>query len=73
MAASEQVGLTIREASSLLDPPVSTRQLAAIVKALRLTPNGARKTGRPGHPELTYSAQEIIRLHSALAGWLTRV
>jgi hypothetical protein len=64
---------TLREAASFLDPPISARQLAAIVKALMITPNGRRYTGRPGPPEHTYNSAELIRLHTAVSAWLTRV
>lgn len=64
------VTLTLAEAAQVLDPPVSERQLRAIVAALRLQPCGQRRDGRPGRPAARYDATEILRLHAALAPWL---
>jgi len=73
VSAPAEVGFTLTEAASFLDPPITTRQLRAIVRALGLLPTGYRYTGRRGHPELTYNAQELLRLHAALGPWLARV
>lgn len=64
------VALTLAEASQVLDPPLSEKQLRAIVTALGWKPDGWRhRTGR-GHPFPTYDAQEILRLHSAVVPFL---
>lgn len=66
------VTLTLAEAATMLDPPVSERQLRAIVAALRWQPSGVRYTGRAGRPAPRYDAAELMRLHAALAPWLAR-
>jgi hypothetical protein len=58
--------LTLAEASAVLDPPISERQLRQIVTALQWVPCDYRRTGRPGHPHPAYDAAEIMKLHSAL-------
>jgi hypothetical protein len=60
------VTLTIAEAATILDPPLSERQLRAIIRELRWQPAGQKRTGRPGHPEPTYDWADISRLHTAL-------
>lgn len=67
------VGLTVAEAAGFLDPPIEAGQLAELIHALRIAPNGSRPTGRRGKPAATYNANELIRLHTAVAAWLTRV
>jgi len=64
------VSLTLAEASQVLDPPLSERQLRQIVHALGWMPAGHRYTGRAGRPAPEYDATEILRLHAALAPWL---
>ena len=64
------VALTLAEASTLLDPPMTERQLREIVRALRWQPAGTRRTGRAGHPTLAYDSADILRLHAALVPWL---
>lgn len=64
------VALTLAEAATVLDPPMSERQLRAIVRALGWPPSGKRYTGRSGRPAPCYEAGEIIRLHAALAPFL---
>jgi hypothetical protein len=64
------VTLTLAEAAAVLDPPISERQLRAIVGALRWQPLGQRRDGRPGRPAARYDAGEILKLHAALAPWL---
>jgi hypothetical protein len=68
MAASP--AFTLAEAAAILDPPISERQLRAIVAALRLEPCGQRRDGRSGRPAARYPAAELMRLHAALAPWL---
>ena len=67
-----QVALTITEAATtgLLDPPVTEHQLRVIVRALRIPPAGTRRDGHIGHPQNTYDAAELMRLHAALSPWL---
>jgi len=62
--------LTLAEAATLLDPPMTEKQLRAFARALRWQACGYRYTGRGGHPTLTYRAEEIMRLHKALSPWL---
>lgn len=62
--------LTLAEASEVLDPPMTERQLREIVHALRLKAVGTRPTGRSGHPYATYPAADIMRLHRALVPFL---
>ena len=65
-----QVALTIGETAALLDPPLSEHQLRVIIRALRIPPAGVRRTGHTGHPQHTYDAGELMRLHAALTPWL---
>lgn len=60
------VALTLAEAATLLDPPMSEHQLRVIVRALRWRPAGTRPSGRAGHPPLTYDAARLMALHRAL-------
>lgn len=64
------VALTIAEATAILNPPVTERQLRAIIRALHIPPAGTRRNGHIGHPQHTYDAGEILRLHAALTPWL---
>ncbi len=64
------VTLTLSEAATLLDPPMSERQLRLIVSALGWQPDGHRYTGRAGRPAPVYDAADILRLHGALAPFL---
>jgi hypothetical protein len=64
------VTLTLAEAAQVLDPPVSERQLRAIVGALGWRPCGHRRTGQAGRPAARYDAGELMKLHAALAPWL---
>jgi hypothetical protein len=65
------VTITLAEAAGLLDPPLSERQLRAIIRELRWQPAGWRHpgTGR-GHPVACYDWAEVCRLHTALLPWL---
>jgi hypothetical protein len=63
--------LTIREAADWLDPPLSADSLAAIVRALGIKPAGKRVVDT-GRPPLTYDAQLLIDLHTALVPFMTR-
>jgi hypothetical protein len=64
------VALTLAEASSILDPPVSERRLRLIVRALRWQPSGYRHTGRAGRPAPAYDAARLLQLHAALLPFL---
>jgi hypothetical protein len=64
------VTLTLSEAAAVLDPPMTERQLRAIVSALGWQPCGTRRDGRSGRPAAQYDAAEVMRLHAALAPWL---
>jgi hypothetical protein len=68
----DAVLLTLAEAASVLDPPLSERQLRAIVRELRWQPAGWRHagTGR-GHPVACYDWAQLSRLHTALLPWLS--
>ncbi len=65
------LGLTIDELASLLNPPMTHRQLADLIAALRIQPIGKRRQPRKGRPALTYDAAELMRLHAAVAPWLS--
>lgn len=65
-----EVPLTLAEASAILNPPLSEKQLRQLVGALGWQPTGARHDGRPGHPRATYNASEILRLHAAVTPFL---
>ncbi len=64
--------LTLAEAATLLDPPLTERQLRQIVTALRWQPADHRHNGRMsgGRPAAAYDAIELMKLHAALAPWL---
>jgi len=64
------VTLTLSEAAAMLDPPMTERQLRAIVAALHWQPSGQRRDGRPGRPAARYDAADLMRLHDALTPWL---
>jgi hypothetical protein len=68
--AAVAVALTVAEAATVLDPPLSEQQLRAIVRAVGLLPCGRRYTGRAGPPAATYDAEKIIRLHAAITPFL---
>jgi hypothetical protein len=61
------VTLTLAEAAAILDPPMTERQLRAIVTALRWQPCEYRRTGRAGRPAPAYDAAMLLRLGAALA------
>lgn len=64
------VALTLAEVATILDPPMTEKQLRAIVRALRWQPAGTRPSGRAGHPPLTYDAARLMALHRALLPFL---
>jgi hypothetical protein len=65
-----EVAVTIDEAVLMLRPPITCRQLAALIAALGISPVGKRKEPRRGRPRLTYNAAELEKLHEAVAPWL---
>jgi hypothetical protein len=60
------VAFTLGEAAEVLDPPMTEKQLRAIIKSLGWKPAGMRYTGRSGHPVATWDMARIQRLHIAL-------
>ena len=64
------VPLTLAEACTLLEPPITETQLRDIVTALRWKPAGWRPTGRPGHPWPVYEAADLMKLHAAIVPFL---
>jgi len=62
--------LTLAEAAQILDPPMTERQLRAIIGALGWQSAGTRPSGRRGRPAATYPWQQITELHAALVPWL---
>lgn len=64
------VQVTLAEAASLLNPPVTTKQLRAFVTALHIQATGNRHTGHAGHPYPIYPWAELSALHAALTPWL---
>lgn len=69
---AERMALTIPEACEIFSPPITERQLRAIVTALHWQPVGHRHDGRPGHPHPLYDATDLIRLHAGVAPWLKK-
>lgn len=64
-------GWTIEEAAALLDPPITTEELRALVTAARTHPRGQRRTGRRGRPHFTYDPADLMRAHAAIVGvWM---
>jgi hypothetical protein len=68
--ASYGVAFTIDEAVTVLDPPITRRQLADLIRVLGIRPVGKRPQPRSGRPTLTYDAAELFRLHAAIVRWL---
>jgi hypothetical protein len=68
--AAVAVALTVAEAVTVLDPPLTELQLRQIVRGVGLRPCGKRRTGRAGPPAATYDAAQIIRLHAAISPFL---
>ena len=58
--------LTLPEAVSIFETPLTQKQLRAIVSALGWKPAEWRHTGRGGHPHPAYDAEQLMRLHAAL-------
>ena len=64
------LAFTLSEAAQVLNPPLSERQLRAIVSALGWQPDGHRHTGRRGHPHPTYNVTRVLELHAALVPFM---
>ena len=64
------VAFTLAEAATILDPPMTERQLRQIVSALGWEPDGHRYTGCSGRPVATYRAERILKLHGVLVSFL---
>jgi len=67
---SYEVAFTIDEAITLLNPPMTHRQLADLIAALRIRPVGKRPQPGKGRPTFTYNASELFKLHGAVTPWL---
>ena len=67
------VAFTLREAATVLNPPVTERQLRQIVTALGWKPDSHRHTGKGGRPADCFPAERILRLHAALVPFLDEV
>lgn len=61
---------TVDDAAQLLDPPMSSDQVKALITACALLPVGERRTGRRGRGERVYSAGDIRRAHAAIARFI---
>jgi hypothetical protein len=61
------VGLTVKELSELLDPPVTPEQVWHLVCYTRLKPCGYRRSGQRGRPAALYDARMVMELHTAFA------
>ena len=66
------VALTLAEAVTVLQPPLTERQLRQIIGALGWQPSGHRRNGHAGRPMHTYDAQQILALHAAIAPFIAR-
>lgn len=64
------VKVTLSEAASILDPPMTETQIRAIINALGWPPAGTSPNGRRGRPQHTYPWADITALHALLAPWL---
>lgn len=69
MPGDDRPTLTVDEAVAWLDPPMTRRQLADILQALKIPP-AAKRRGPRGRPAHAYDAAEVFRLHAAIAPWL---
>jgi hypothetical protein len=62
--------LTLAEAAQVLDPPITERDLRAIVAALHWEPAEVRRNGHSGRPPAAYNATRLMRLHAALVPFM---
>jgi hypothetical protein len=67
------VTLTLAEAATILDPPLTEAQLRELVHALRWKPAGHRHTGKDGRPPACYPADRLMALHAAVVPFLGEV
>ncbi len=67
------VAFTLAEAATVLDPPMTERQLRRIVTALGWEPDGHRYTGKDGRPPACYDATRLLKLHAALVPFLGKI
>jgi len=65
--------LTIEEAATWLDPPVTAAQLKHLVQATELQPQGVRYTGRPGRPGSCYPMSQLQLVHAAYVTLMARL
>jgi hypothetical protein len=59
-----EVTLTLRELASILDPPMTARQFAALAVIAGIHPSGHRRNGQPGHPPRLYDSAAMMRAHA---------
>src|SRR5260370_36451391 len=67
VCSSDLVAVTVADAVTMLNPPMTDRQLRDILRALTIPPCGRRWTGGMGRPSDLYDWGEITRLHAAIA------
>jgi hypothetical protein len=67
---AETLLFTLAEAATVLNPPLSEKQLRGIIRELGWKPAGVRPTGRRGHPVATFDSARIMQLHAALLPFL---
>lgn len=58
---------TVAELTGMLDPALSSRQLAALFVLAGIEPHGFRYTGRAGRPAPIYDRDAVIAVHAAEA------
>lgn len=61
----EDTYLTLAEAVTQLDPPISVADLERLVEANGLRPHGTRRKLGPGRPARTYSWTALSLIHAA--------
>lgn len=61
----EDTYLTLAEAVTQLDPPISVAALEKLVEANGLQPHGTRRKLGPGRPPRTYSWKALCLIHAA--------
>ena len=59
---------TLKELAETLDPPMTARQVAALIWMHVIPAIGTRHTGKRGHPENTYRLAAVRRAHAIEAG-----
>lgn len=58
---------TLRELAEALDPPMTPRQITALLAIAGIGPCGVRHTGRSGRPANTYTMAEVVSAHATEA------